>query len=70
MSDCFIVRSGGDSGSHPEYPVYDGDYEITPQVLEQVLETEGHVMIDDVTVLEIPLTEVSNPYGGKTAIIG
>ena len=50
---------------------YQGEYVITPRVAAQtVLATTNKVMDDDVTVLEIPYSEVSNLIGGKTAIIG
>lgn len=51
-------------------PVYEGKYEVTPNLEVQILETKDLRMTDDVTVKEIPYAEVSNPIGGKTAIIG
>lgn len=49
---------------------YRGDYTVTPRAFNEViLATRGKAMIDDVTVLEIPYWETSNPYG-KTFIIG
>lgn len=51
-------------------PVYEGEYEVTPNLEVQILETKDLRMTDDVTVKEIPYAEVSNPIGGKTAIIG
>ena len=52
-------------------PAYEGDYVVTPKPLEeQILETKDFRMTDDVTVKEIPYAEVTNPVGGKTAIIG
>ena len=52
-----------------ETPVYNGSYEITPRVDEQVLETRSKTMRDDLTVLAIPYYETSNPTG-KTVYIG
>ena len=49
---------------------YDGEYVITPKDFDQILETEEKAMRDDVTVLAVPYTEVDNPYGGVTCIIG
>ena len=50
---------------------YQGEYIVTPKVAQQtVLATINKVMDDNVTVLEIPYGEVSNLFGGKTAIIG
>lgn len=60
-----IVRDNAD------FPVYDGEYEVIPKKDEQtVLETQGKVLVNDVTVLEIPYQAVGNLSGGKTAIIG
>lgn len=57
-----------DGGSY--VPVYEGEYEVTPRLTGQVLETSGYQMIDDVTVHEIPVTITSNIHGGKTVVIG
>ncbi len=61
------INMGG-GGSRPHYT---GDYIITPLVNDQViLETQGKLMDDDVTVLRVPYLETSNPSGGNTAYIG
>lgn len=57
--------SGGD-----HTPYYEGEYVVIPASSEQVLETAGLKMHDDVTVEEIPYAEVSNPQGGYTVTIG
>lgn len=62
-----IVSSTGGGG---EYEHYMGSYSVTPRTYEQTMETQNLVMDDDVTVLSIPLTEVSNIKGGETATIG
>lgn len=50
---------------------YRGEYTVKPLPFEQtVLDTDGKLMRDDVTVLEIPFYQTSNPSGGYTAIIG
>lgn len=50
---------------------YTGEYEVTPQARSNVvLDTSGKLMTDNVTVLEIPYYETTNPAGGYTAIIG
>lgn len=51
-------------------PEYDGSYIITPSVTEQVFNTKGKTMKDNLTINEIPYTEVSNTSGGTTARIG
>ena len=52
-----------------ELPIYDGDYVVTPKVVEQYLETDNRAMVDDVTILAIPFYETSNPAGGNTVFI-
>lgn len=60
------VESGGG-----KLPTYDGEYVVTPKpFIEQTLETKNKSLVDDVTVLEIPYSEVTNPQGGITANIG
>lgn len=49
---------------------YDGEYEITPSLDEQTLETANKTMLDDVTVHQIQITRTSNPEGGLTVLIG
>ena len=49
---------------------YEGDYEVTPRMYVQSLETMGKYMTNDVTVHEIPVTKTSNPQGGQTVLIG
>lgn len=51
-------------------PVYTGEYEITPTITTQTLETKDKRMVDDVTVDAIPYYETTNPSGGYTVIIG
>lgn len=48
---------------------YTGDYTVTPLAHEQtVLRTKGKAMTDDVTVLEVPYYEISNPTGDTVYI--
>lgn len=49
---------------------YTGEYEVTPLVTSQVLGTKQKVMIDDLTIKEIPFFDVSNTSGGTTVYIG
>lgn len=64
--DIDLSDSGGG-----KLPTYDGEYTVTPKpFLEQVLATKNKSLVDDVTVLEIPYSEVSNPSGGITCNIG
>ena len=50
--------------------VYEGEYNVTPRVYQQVLETKDKLMLDDVTVEVIPLSKVINPSNGYTVTIG
>lgn len=52
-----------------DFPIYDGAYEVTPRSYEQILDTDRKLMLDDVTVHEIPYYETSNT-SGITAYIG
>ncbi len=52
------------------YPFFDGEYNVTPAVDEQKLETAKKVMRENLTVLAIPYAEVSNLANGKTVTIG
>ena len=49
---------------------YEGDYEVTPKVSAQILETGQKFMAEDVTIHKIPFHEVSNLNGGTTITIG
>lgn len=49
---------------------YEGEYTVTPSLSEQTLTTNQKLMLDNVTVYEIPVTRTSNPQGGLTVIIG
>lgn len=49
---------------------YEGPYEITPKAWDnQILETEGLLMTDDVTVFKVPYYETVNLFDGKTVYI-
>ena len=49
---------------------YVGDYDVIPRVYQQILETKDKLMLDDVTVEEIPIQTVINLSNGFTATIG
>lgn len=48
---------------------YEGSYDVTPMVTQQVLPTKEKFMTDDVTVMAIPVFDVSNTSGGTTFYI-
>lgn len=48
---------------------YQGDYTVTPKAFEeQIMPTNGLLMLDDVTIRRVPYFETSNPMG-KTVYI-
>lgn len=57
------IRSSGD------WERFFGPYTVVPTVDDQILDTDAKLMTDDVTVLAIPYTEVSNLAGGTTVNI-
>ena len=61
ISAAYITRAA---------PLYEGDYQVTPRLYQQELETDGKLMEDDVTVYEIPVARTTNPTGGLTVVIG
>ena len=70
LKDERIIEITFDEGAGGRLPNYEGDYVVTPKAhVEQILETKNKSMTDDVTVLEIPYSEVTNPEGGKTVNI-
>lgn len=59
-----IAQSGG------SFPKYEGDYEVTPSMKNDItLETAKKLMTDNVTVKKIPRYDVSNEAGGTTVYI-
>lgn len=48
---------------------YKGDYVAIPTTKEQVFQTKGMVLVDNMTVKEIPFFNVSNTSGGNTVYI-
>ena len=58
------------AGGGRTYPIYEGEYVVTPRVYEQKLFTDEKLMEDDVTVLVIPKAEVLNIQNGLTVTIG
>lgn len=49
---------------------YNGSYEITPQIVQQVMYTQNKYMSKDVNIKAIPYYDVSNSMGGSTVYIG
>lgn len=73
--DLFIVISESidliiGEGSGGILPAYSGSYNVIPKIKSQKLETKNKSMTNDVNIESIPYSEVSNPEGGKTIVIG
>lgn len=58
------------NGSGETIPLYNGEYEVNPLALQNVvLPTRGKKMTDDITINQIPYYEAINPSGGTTVYI-
>ena len=51
-------------------PYYEGEYEVNPRKVQQILETKNKSMANDVVINPIFYSEVTNPQGGNTVVIG
>lgn len=52
------------------YDDYKGEYNVTPKVTIQTLNTRNKRLANDVVVKEIPFYETDNLFGGQTVNIG
>ena len=60
------MESGGEA-----LPTYIGETSVTPLAWQtQILETANKTLRDNITILEIPYSSVSNPQDGRTVYIG
>lgn len=67
----FGIQGRFGTGGGGTADVYMGPYTVTPEAFNsQTLSTRNKLMIDDVTVEEIPYREEDNASGGKTVYIG
>lgn len=66
----FTAQFAAGGGGGGAVPPYTGETRVTPGFEEITLATKNLRMQDDVVVEQIPITEVSNPAGGITFIIG
>ena len=68
--DCVVESSITEDGKNPdEHDYFDGPYVVTPNWTTQELETDDKICTDDISVLEIPVSEVENEAGGLTLTI-
>ena len=65
-----LIRLTIKTGGEKKHEYYEGPYRVTPIFADQVLETAQKLMLDDVTVLEIPVAKTTNIGGGYTVTIG
>ena len=56
--------------SDPQYEIYRDSYSIIPSSFDQLLDTQGKIMADDLLVEKIPYHEVSNDTGITVTIGG
>lgn len=59
----FCMEFGEIQVVHTDYDPYPGPYVVIPKRRDQILATKDKNMTDDVTVKEVPWTEVSNQHG-------
>lgn len=70
-SDPLVLKTAVNVVYKHDMEVYDGDYEVTPKTMsEVVLPTAQKTMKDDVTVKKMPQFEVANDADGVTLILG
>lgn len=62
------VVVGGPGGG--TYETYTGEYDVTPSMSKQTLETEDKFLTDNIEIDAIPCSEVTNNSGGTTITIG
>ena len=48
---------------------YEGDYVVTPKLTAQKLPTKNKVLLEDMSIKEIPIYRVTNQTGGTTIYI-
>lgn len=53
----------------PDVELYEGEYNITPDVEAQIIPTANKFLSEDVTVKQIPFFNVGNTAGGSTVYI-
>ncbi len=71
MSKTALTLSGTLQIGSDARPRYKGPYEVVSACGEDtVLDVSGKVCTENITVLEIPYAEVTNPAGGITMTIG
>ena len=70
QTECTFKTNFGEIFLVKTDDIYDGDYNVTPRVYQQILETKDKLMIDDVLINVIPMAKVINLSNGYTVTIG
>ena len=70
QTECTFTTNFGEVTLIKTDDIYEGDYEVTPRVYSQILETKDKLMIDDVLINVIPMAKVINLSNGYTVTIG
>lgn len=70
QTECTFKTNFGEIFLVKTDDIYNGDYNVIPRVYQQVLETKDKVMLNDVTIENIPLSRVINLSNGYTVTIG
>ena len=70
--DSFRTEFGAvfEIGGQEPVEEYTGEYEVEPSFDDQILETSGKKMLDDLKVNRIAVSSVGNLAGGNTVYIG
>lgn len=74
-ADFVVINTSAEFGTFTavhdyEYPLYTGPFDVVPSADEQVLKTAKKTVTNDITISQIPYTEISNLSGGYTVSIG
>ena len=65
----FSTEFGSFISSGQNFPYYKGEYTLTPSRKTQELQTANYILKDNITVVAIPYSQVSNTVGGTTFYI-
>lgn len=70
IADSAIISASVGTQVYRDPDPYEGDYVSSPKSFQQVYETTDKTMLDDFTVLEIPIYSADNDANGVTVTIG
>jgi hypothetical protein len=64
--ESFSTEFGSFVDNGQNFPCYKGEYMVTPNREKQELQTANSILKENIIVVAIPYSEVSNLAGGKT----